>query len=127
MVNRFWNGPSGNSNGFGMTQGGWGTAPGMGPGMAPGGWGTSPVRFPPQTFPTRYAPPQVAPRQEFVRTNIFPTVVPHIQPSHTTTVNRRVIENQFYFPHTESVVNECCVKNTMCGTPHMPCKCGRRR
>lgn len=127
MNNRFWNQ---SPDGWGMAPGGgWGTSPG-GWGGAQGGWGTSPVRFPPHTHPTRYAPPQVAPTQEFIKTNIFPTVVPHIQPSHTTTINRKVIDNQFHFPHTESVVNECCVRNTMCGKPHHHphrCGCGKRR
>lgn len=83
-------------------------------------YGRGPVQFPPQRFPTTYEQPIVSPTQEFVRTNIYETVVPHIHPSHTTTVNRHHINNQHYFPHTESVVNECCETNTMCGcgTPH---------
>lgn len=139
MANRFcnqssdgWGMAPGMTGGWGANPDGWGSSQG-GWGAAQGGWGNSPVRFPAQTHPTRYAPPQVAPTREFIKTNIFPTVVPHIQPSHTTTINRKVIENQFYFPHTESVINECCVKNTMCGRPHNPhhhhhnCGCGKRR
>ena len=62
---------------------------------------------PTQTLPTQYDPARVSPTREMVRTNVMNTVVPHIHPSHTTTVNKHVIHNQHYFPHTESVVNEC--------------------
>ncbi|WP_431029128.1 CotD family spore coat protein [Lysinibacillus sp. LZ02] len=92
----------------------------------PGG-NQSPVRFPPQTFPTQYEQPVVSPTQEFIRTNIFNTVVPHVHPSHTTTVNRHMVNNQHFFPHTESVVHECFETNTMCGMPPNHCHKPRRR
>lgn len=76
---------------------------------------------PPQVGPTQYDPPQVSPTREMVRTNVMNTVVPHIHPSHTTTVNKHVIHNQHYFPHTESVVNECYETNTICGMPQKGC------
>ncbi len=91
------------------------------------GFGRAPYNFPPQNFPATYDPPIVSPTQEFVRTNIFNTYVPHIHPSHTTTVNRHMIHNQHYFPHTESVVNECCETNTICGTPYPGWGSSRRR
>ncbi len=34
------------------------------------------------------------------------TIVPHIHPSHTTTVNHHNFQHVHSFPHTESVVNE---------------------
>ncbi|WP_370467595.1 CotD family spore coat protein [Rummeliibacillus sp. SL167] len=83
---------------------------------------TSPAEFcPPQTSPAQFDPARVSPTRQYVRTNIINTVVPHIHPSHTTTVNRHVINNQHYFPHTESVVNEYVETNTMCGKPHNGC------
>ncbi|EIJ80812.1 CotD family spore coat protein [Bacillus methanolicus] len=76
---------------------------------------------PPKTFPTHYDPPQVSPSKNFVNTNIFPHVVPHIHPSHTINVNKQIFTHKHYFPHTESVVNECYEQHIMCGVPHNPC------
>ncbi|MEO4052085.1 CotD family spore coat protein [Solibacillus sp. CAU 1738] len=69
----------------------------------------------------------VSPTRQFVQTNVSNTVVPHIHPSHTTIVNRHNINNQHFFPHTQSVVNECHVTNTKCGMPYNPCKCHPRK
>jgi spore coat protein D len=80
-----------------------------------------PQYCPPQVFPAQYDPPLVSPGQQYVKTNIFNKVVTHLHPSHTTTVNKQMINHQHYFPHTESVVNECCETHTMCGMPHNPC------
>jgi spore coat protein D len=91
------------------------------------GFGRSPYHCAPHTFPATHAQPVVSPTKEFVRTNIFHTYVPHIHPSHTTTVNKHMIHNQHYFPHTESVVNECCETNTNCGMPHHGCGSSKKR
>ncbi|MGG0656325.1 CotD family spore coat protein [Rummeliibacillus pycnus] len=77
-----------------------------------------PHYFPPRTFPSQYDPPRISPTQQFVRTNQFNTIVPHIHPSHTTTVNKHMINHQHYFPHTESVVNERYENHTICGMQH---------
>jgi spore coat protein D len=76
---------------------------------------------PPRIFPAQPAPPQVSPTQECVKTNVLNTVVPHIHPSHTTTVNKHIFNHQHYFPHTESVVNECYEQHLICGVPYNPC------
>lgn len=78
----------------------------------------SPVSMgPTQAFPTQVAPTQVSPTQEFVNTNVMNTVVPHVHPSHTTTVNKHVFTHQHSFPHTQSVVNECFNQQVVCGPP----------
>jgi spore coat protein D len=82
---------------------------------------TCPEYCPPQVFPAQYDPPLVSPGQQFVKTNLFNKVVTHVHPSHTTTVNKHMINHQHYFPHTESCVNECCETHTMCGVPYNPC------
>lgn len=84
--------------------------------------GMMPYHFPPQMHPAQYDPPRVSPTRQFVKTNIYNTVVPHIHPSHTTTVNKHMINHQHYFPHTESVVNETFENHTMCEMPHNPHK-----
>ncbi|MBK5446129.1 MULTISPECIES: CotD family spore coat protein [unclassified Peribacillus] len=90
-------------------------------------WGSTncgqcpPQYCPPQTFPTQYDPPQISPTKQFVNTNVSNTVIPVVHPSHTTTVNKHVNTYKHYFPHTQSVVNECCTQNIICGMPHNPC------
>jgi spore coat protein D len=98
---------------------------GIGHGL-PSYGGCPPQYCPPQAFPAQYDPPLVSPPQQFAKTNLFNTVVPHIHPSHTTTVNKQMITHQHYFPHTESCVNECCEQHIMCGVPINPC-CPPRR
>lgn len=82
-----------------------------------------------QTAPTQFGQPQVSPTQQYIQRNMTNMVVPHYHPSHLTTVNQHMINNQHYFPHTESVVNECYETNTMCETPFRPrgCGCSKRR
>ncbi|WP_286676585.1 CotD family spore coat protein [Peribacillus asahii] len=83
----------------------------------------SPAQFgpmPPQTLPTQVAPAQVSPTQQVVKTNVMNTVVPHVHPTHTTTVNKHVFTHQHYFPQTQSVVNQCFNQQMVC-CPPPPC------
>ncbi len=100
----------------------WGYPYGGGGGGCLPHYGACPPQYcPPQMLPTQYDPPLFSPPQQFVKTNLSNTVVAHVHPSHTTTVNKHMINHQHYFPHTESCVNECCEHHTMCGVPHNPC------
>ncbi|WP_107947891.1 CotD family spore coat protein [Lysinibacillus parviboronicapiens] len=83
--------------------------------------GKGPHCCPPQTMPTQFDPPQFLPAEQYVRTNYIHTVVPHVQPAHITTVNKHIFDHQYYFPCTESVVNECCENHTLCEMPPNPC------
>ncbi|WP_260398963.1 spore coat protein [Peribacillus simplex] len=77
---------------------------------------------PTQALPTQLAPAQVSPTQQFVNTNVSNTVIPVVHPSHTTTVNKHLNTYKHYFPHTQSVVNECFTQNLICGRPPInPC------
>ena len=76
---------------------------------------------PPSIAPTQYDPGTVDPPITDVKTTIFPYVAKHVHPSHTTNVNKQITTHQHYFPHTESVVNECYEQHVMCGTPYIPC------
>ncbi|AOH55465.1 hypothetical protein ABE28_013995 [Peribacillus muralis] len=76
---------------------------------------------PTQTLPSQTAPAQVNPTKQYVNTNVSNTVIPVVHPSHTTTVNKHVNTYKHYFPHTQSVVNECYTQNLICGKPHNPC------
>lgn len=75
---------------------------------------------PPNVMPTQYAPAQVSPTHEVVRTNIFNTVVPHIHPTHIRNVNRHITHNQHYFPVTESTEDVFSETTRNCGTPENP-------
>ncbi|WP_342472247.1 CotD family spore coat protein [Metasolibacillus sp. FSL H7-0170] len=83
--------------------------------------------LPTQVGPTQFSQPIVSPTRQFVQTNVTNTVVPHVHPSHLTVVNRQMINNQHYFPHTQSVMNECFETTTMCGQPFNPCNHRRGR
>lgn len=65
--------------------------------------------------PTQTLPAQVSPTQNVVQKNIMKHIVPHIHPTHTTTVNDHVFQHQHYFPQTCSVVNQCCNQHVICG------------
>ncbi|KON71261.1 hypothetical protein AKG34_14575 [Peribacillus butanolivorans] len=85
-----------------------------------GGYPTavSPAQYgPTQALPSQVAPAQVSPTQQYVNTNVSNTVIPVVHPSHTTTVNKHVNTYKHYFPHTQSVVNECYTQNFICGRP----------
>jgi spore coat protein D len=58
------------------------------------------------TGPVMTTPPVVHPAK-YCETHTFSTtVVPHIHPTHTTLVNHQMIQNQHYFPQTNSAVNQ---------------------
>ncbi len=83
---------------------------------------SQPMQYgPTQTSPSQVAPAQVNPTKQYVNTNVSNTVIPVVHPSHTTTVNKHVNTYKHYFPHTQSVVNECYTQNLICGKPHNPC------
>ncbi|MFD0051654.1 CotD family spore coat protein [Actinomycetes bacterium NPDC127524] len=107
-----------------MSPGGMGAGP-MGPqAVSPAGYGPGPMGpqavSPANIGPTNVQPPMVSPTQNFVNTNVSKTIVPHIHPSHTTTVNKHLFQHQHYFPHTASVVNECYNQHMICGNPCPP-------
>lgn len=95
-------------------------------GVSPAQYGPSAVSpaqlGPTQALPTQLAPAQVSPTQQFVNTNVSNTVIPVVHPSHTTTVNKHLNTYKHYFPHTQSVVNQCFTQNLICGRPPInPC------
>ncbi len=101
---------------MGVSPAAMGPAP-YGPmGVSPAAMGPVPVS-PTNVLPTSVAPAQVTPPQEFVNTNLQNTVVPHVHPSHTTTVNQHLFTHKHYFPHTQSVVNECFSQHLVCPCP----------
>lgn len=76
--------------------------------------------LPTQVSPTQYSNPRVSPTQQYLQRNITNNVVPHVHPSHLTTVNQENVINQHYFPHTNSVEYVRCEKDVMCGHPFNP-------
>jgi spore coat protein D len=56
--------------------------------------------------PSHVLPAVVHPTKCCVNHNFVNNVVPHIHPTHTTTVNHINFQHKHYFPHTQSVVDE---------------------
>ncbi|PLR77185.1 spore coat protein CotD [Bacillus sp. V3-13] len=56
--------------------------------------------------PSHVLPAVLHPTKCCVKHNFINNVVPHIHPTHTTTVNHVNYQHQHYFPQTQSVVNE---------------------
>src|SRR3954451_22230752 len=61
--------------------------------------------------PKKVLPAIVCPTKCCVNHNFENVVQPVIHPSHTTNVNHTNIQQQHFFPHTESVVNEVTEQN----------------
>ena len=130
MVNRGWGNLFGNQNSQMMNMGNMGNMGYMQNQMPSSNWGNV-QNLPTQVGPTQFSNPRVSPTREYVQRNITNNVVPHIHPSHLTTINQENVINQHYFPHTNSVEYVRCEKDVMCGHPFNPCgscsKCNRRR
>ena len=76
--------------------------------------------LPDQVSNTRFSEPRVSPTQQYVQRNISNHIVPHVHPSHLTTIHRQNIHHQHHFPHTHNVKHECCETHTMCEQPFNP-------
>ena len=75
--------------------------------------------------PTKVLPAVVHPTKCCVNHNFENVIVPHVFPSHTTTVNHTNFQSQEHFPHSQSVVNE--VSNTDVGPVPGPPPPSKRR
>jgi spore coat protein D len=63
---------------------------------------------------TNFAPPVVHPTQQIVNHTFSTTVVPHIHPVHTTTVNHHMFQHKHYCPQTASCAEEVCNQHINC-------------
>lgn len=68
-------------------------------------------------FPGNVCPPIVHPTKCCVNHNFINNVVPHIHPSHTTTVNHINFQHKHFFPHTQSAVNQVTNQQFICPGP----------
>lgn len=74
---------------------------------------------------TNFLPPVIHPTQQIVNHTFSTTVVPHIHPVHTTTINHHMYQHKHYCPQTASCAEECCNQhinccNTCAPSPAMP-------
>ena len=69
---------------------------------------------------TNIMPAVIHPTKCCVNHTFSTTVVPHIHPSHTTTVNHQLFEHKHYFPQTFSAVNEVSNQQFNCVGPMNP-------
>lgn len=63
---------------------------------------------------TNFMPPVIHPTQECVNHTFSTTVVPHIHPVHTTTINHHMYQHKHYCPETASCAEECCNQHINC-------------
>src|SRR4051794_29385528 len=69
---------------------------------------------------TNFMPPVIHPTKQLVNHTFSTTVVPHIHPVHTTTVNHHMYQHKHYCPHTASCAEECCNQHIDCCNPCAP-------
>ncbi|WP_413309244.1 CotD family spore coat protein [Bacillus sp. 1P10SD] len=69
---------------------------------------------------TNFAPPVIHPTQQIVNHTFSTTVVPHIHPVHTTTVNHHMYQHKHFCPQTASCCEEVCNQHINCCNPCAP-------
>jgi len=62
-------------------------------------------------------PPVIHPTQQIVNHTFSTTVVPHIHPVHTTTVNHHLFQHKHFCPQTASCAEEVCNQQINCCNP----------
>ncbi|MGG1675186.1 CotD family spore coat protein [Neobacillus sp. NRS-1170] len=69
---------------------------------------------------TNFLPPVIHPTQNIVNHTFSSTVVPHIHPVHTTTINHHLFQHKHYCPQTASCAEEVCNQQINCCNPCAP-------
>jgi len=69
---------------------------------------------------TNVTPPVIHPTNNIVNHTFSTTVVPHIHPVHTTTVNHHMYQHKHYCPQTASCAEEVCNQQINCCNPCAP-------
>ncbi|WP_144547388.1 CotD family spore coat protein [Bacillus sp. X1(2014)] len=69
---------------------------------------------------TNFMPPVIHPTQQIVNHTFSTTVVPHIHPVHTTTVNHHLFQHKHFCPQTASCAEEVCNQQINCCNPCAP-------
>jgi spore coat protein D len=70
---------------------------------------------------TNMMPPVIHPTQNIVNHTFSTTVVPHIHPTHLTTVNHHMYQHKHYCTETASCAEEVCNQQINCCPPPLPC------
>lgn len=69
---------------------------------------------------TNFLPPVIHPTQHIVNHTFSTTVVPHIHPVHTTTINHHMYQHKHYCPQTASCAEDVCHQHINCCPCPMP-------
>ncbi|EKN69558.1 hypothetical protein BABA_09036 [Neobacillus bataviensis LMG 21833] len=69
---------------------------------------------------TNFAPPVIHPTQQIVNNTFSTTVVPHIHPTHVTTVNHHMYQHKHYCTETASCCEDVCNQHINCCNPCAP-------
>lgn len=69
---------------------------------------------------TNFLPPVIHPTQNIVNHTFSTTVVPHIHPVHTTTINHHMFQHKHFCPQTASCAEDVCNQHINCCNPCAP-------
>ncbi len=69
---------------------------------------------------TNFMPPVIHPATNLVNHTYSTTVVPHIHPVHTTTINHHMYQHKHYCPETASCAEDVCNQQINCCNPCAP-------
>ncbi|WP_042457732.1 CotD family spore coat protein [Neobacillus dielmonensis] len=69
---------------------------------------------------TNVTPPVIHPTTNLVNHTFSTTIVPHIHPVHTTTVNHHLFQHKHYCPQTASCAEDVCHQQINCCNPCAP-------
>ncbi|MCL6570777.1 MAG: spore coat protein [Bacillus sp. (in: Bacteria)] len=69
---------------------------------------------------TNFMQPVIHPTKQIVNNTYSTTIVPHIHPVHTTTVNHHMYQHKHYCPQSASCTEEVCNQHIDCCNPCAP-------
>jgi spore coat protein D len=73
---------------------------------------------------TNFMPPVIHPTNQIVNHTFSTTVVPHIHPTHVTTVNHHMFQHKHFCTESESCAENVCSQHINCCPPCPPSPCG---
>ena len=70
---------------------------------------------------TEICPPVCHQPINFVKTNHFTHIIPHVHPVQITEVNKHLFQNAHHFPHSHQSVNQASYQDVQYGSVRPPC------
>ena len=73
---------------------------------------------------TNFMPPVIHPTNQIVNHTFSTTVVPHIHPTHLTTINHHMFQHKHFCTESASCCDNVCSQHINCCPPCPPSPCG---